>query len=137
MDFEKSTHPALHHFIVKLEDFQEGSVPYVPSEIDIFDPGRNNDLIIFHQLVVNLIELQDQLVDQRIPSFASSLFPFSRFACESHRSGSIFLLLISRHVVHLILSMINARFEFARFSFLNVAMILYVASIPVIFTHRE
>ena len=39
----------------------------------------------------------------------------------------------TRRPFTVVLSTINARFEFTRFSFLNVAMILYVASIPVNF----
>ena len=36
------SHPALHHFIVKLEDFEEGSVPYILAEIDLLDSRGSN-----------------------------------------------------------------------------------------------
>src|SRR5687767_1288979 len=58
--------PALHHLIVKLENFEEGSVPYILPEINLFDSHGGDHLVILYQSLINLIELQDQLVDQGI-----------------------------------------------------------------------
>ena len=61
---------------MKLENFQEGSVSDILPEIDLFDPGGGDYLIILYQLVVNSIELQNNGVDQCIDFLCFLLIPF-------------------------------------------------------------